>query len=349
MNELFDQLTALFAQLPQPVLVMEGTTLLYQNPAAQAQLTLYPETVAALTEGVAALGGRNWTVAEQELAGYRVLTLQPADAAAQLPMRLLDVVAQTLRGPLSTAMSVAQILFPRLEDMEDPRIQRETAALNRSFYQMLRLAGNLSDLSLYLRGKRMLKRQKVEINDWLLRLGERLQPYCQLRQLKLEVQTADERCFITMDADEVERAVLNLISNAMKFTPEGGHILLRLEIGRTQIRIKVLDDGEGLGPEIMESLYWRMLDRRVMGDSRWGVGLGMQLVRQVAAAHGGTVLAERRESGGTSVTISLERDRGTGSVLRSPVQIDYSGGFDRVLLELSDVLPVEVFESREIN
>ena len=84
----------------------------------------------------------------------------------------------------------------------------------------------------------------------------------------------------------------------------------------------VLDDGEGMAPEVLDTLYWRALSRSMLGDPRWGVGLGMQLVRQVAIAHGGTVLVERRESGGTCVTVSIERVR--GEYLQAPCSPPYT-------------------------
>lgn len=350
MDELYKQLTSLFDQLRQPVLIIEGERLRHLNAAARAQLPLLPpQDYVALKEGVAAVGGRVWKVAEQQIAHYRVLTLEAADDADAVPTQMLDVVSQTLRGSLATAMSVSQTMFPRLEAMENPKTQMEMAAMNRSFYQMLRLAGNLSDLAQYLRGDRHLKRQPVEICKWFTCLGEKLEPYCRLRELRLEVQVPDKQCWVDIDSSEVERALLNLISNAMKFTPAGGRISIQLEIGRSQVRIKVLDDGEGMDPDVLETLYWRAVNRKLLGDPRWGVGLGMQLVRQIAIAHGGTVLAERREGGGTCVTLSLSRQRSAATIMRTPIMVDYSGGFNRVLMELSDALPLNAFDSKEVN
>jgi len=350
MENLFQELTSLFEQLQQPVLVLDGETLVYQNPASQVQLPLLDaQDAAALTEGPADLGGRRWNVSLKPLAGYRVLTLEAADEAALVSTQVLDVLAQTLRGPLSSAFSASQMLFSRLEEQENPSVRRGASAMNRSFYQMLRLVSNLSDLSQYLQGKKKLQRSAVEINGWMRQLERKLEPICQLRGVQLELQTSGEYCMVSIDGDQLQRALLNLVSNAIKFTPPDGHIVLRLEIGRTQLRFKVLDDGEGMAPEVLDTLYWRALSRSMLGDPRWGVGLGMQLVRQVAIAHGGTVLVERRESGGTCVTVSIERVRGEGGVLCSPMPFDYAGGFDKVLMELADVLPVKAFDPRDIN
>ncbi len=349
MESMIQQVSALFEPVRQPVLIMEGTQLLYQNPAAAVQLpALEPEQLSALQEGKATLGGVDWLVTERQMDTLRVLTLDPVDDMGQIPLHLLEVVAQTMRTPLSTAMAVSQALFLQLEQLDDPRIQRKTAALNRSFYQLLRLASNLSDLGDYFNGTMLLRRRPVEVVQWMEELGVRLREYSRTLQITMEIQTPQEPCRVWLDISQVERAVLNLVSNAMKFTKAGGRIVLRLGVRKHRLWIKVMDDGEGIASEVLESLYWRAGTRPPLGDPRWGAGLGMQLVRQVAIAHGGTVMVEPREGGGTCATISLELARQSPEALNSPtLSYDYSGGFDPILLELSDALPVTAFDSRE--
>lgn len=347
MEGTYQQLSALFEAVRQPVLIMEEDRLLYHNPAAAVQLpVLLPEQLSALRSGKALLAGIDWIVTEQKFDTLRVLILEPADEVGQIPLHLLNVISLAIRSPLTGIMSVSQSLFLQLENLEDPKIQKKTASMNQNFYQIMRLTSNLSDLSDYINGAQKAHRKPVEIVQWLEELEPRLHEYCAMLNLTLEVQKPQEPCRVWIDESKVKRAVLNLISNSMKFTHNGGKITLCLGVGRKRFWIKVMDDGEGIAPEVLETLYWRAGNRPMLGDPRWGAGLGMQLVRQVAMAHGGTVVAEPREGGGTCVTISMELAKPPVNSLNTPLlTFDYAGGFDHLLMELSDALPAEAFDS----
>ncbi len=344
MAEKWEQIAPLFEAVRQAVLILEQDRVVYRNPEAVQRLrSLSDQQALTLQEGPATLQGSAWQVHIRQWETCRVMTLEQTDAAPALCTQLLDVIAQSLRQPLGNAMAVAQTLFPRLLEWEDPKVAQQMAVMDQSFYQMLRLVSNLSDVSDYLSGQIELRRRAVDVVAWFSSLEEKLTDYCADKQVTLRRERPEKSCIIYADITQVERALVHLVSNALKFTPAGGQITLRLEVGATQIRLQVLDDGEGIDPAVLETLYWRAVSREALGDPRWGVGLGMQLVRQVAMAHGGAVVAQRRAEGGTCVTISLERTA-PPDILSSPtLGFSYNSGFDPILLGLSDVLPASSF------
>jgi len=279
--------------------------------------------------------------------GTDVFLAASAPASERLSLETLAVAAQTIRGPLTDLFDAASVLFPMLEDQEDPKIQKQTARLNRGFYKLLRIAGNLSDLRLYLTGEARLDDERTDLRAFFGELAERAGGYCAEAGLRLRC-VCPERCFYgSIDRQKVERAVLNLISNAMKFTPAGGEIVLRVERTEHSVLVRVTDTGEGIDPLMMATIFSRYEHREQLGDPRWGVGLGLPLVRMIAQLHGGTVVVRSGPGEGTSVTMSLAlRARPAGGALRSPVMgFDYAGGFSHAALELSDALPNEAFDT----
>ena len=109
--------------------------------------------------------------------------------------------------------------------------------------------------------------------------------------------------------------------------------------------LTVADEGCGISEEIKGNIFNRYLREPGIEDSRTGMGLGMLYVCAAASAHGGTVLLQQPEGKGLSVTMTLSTKNHRSGMVHSDIfPIDYSGGRDHALLELSDVLPYELYE-----
>ena len=138
--------------------------------------------------------------------------------------------------------------------------------------------------------------------------------------------------------------MLNLLSNAAKFTPRGGHIAASLTRQGRMLRLCIQDSGSGIADSVRGSVFRRYLRQPAIEDSRYGLGLGMVMIRAAASHHGGAVLIDRPPQGGTRVTVTLAIRQNPVSQLRSPLlKVDYAGERDHALIELSDVLPAEYY------
>jgi K+-sensing histidine kinase KdpD len=110
------------------------------------------------------------------------------------------------------------------------------------------------------------------------------------------------------------------------------------------VYISVKDQGSGIPNSIMNNIFQRYQRQPGIEDSRYGLGLGLVLVRCAARVHGGTVLVDQPDQAGTRVTISFPiRQRTTPMVRASVPRVDYAGGWDHSLLELSDVMPAKLY------
>ena len=144
-----------------------------------------------------------------------------------------------------------------------------------------------------------------------------------------------------VDRTKIERALLNMLSNAMKFAPQKSDIFVELAKRGNRLCLSVTSGGERLSGDI----YIRFCRQPILEDHRNGIGLGLVLIRATALAHGGAVFTDQPEAGHNRVTLSLPVRRPENAGLRSPIlQMDYAGGFDHCLLELSDVLPPELYQ-----
>ena len=180
-------------------------------------------------------------------------------------------------------------------------------------------------------------------------LCERAEPLFALRGVALRFSASHESHVIAFNAPMLERALLNLLSNALKFTPEGGTVSVRVKCGERHVQLTVADTGRGIEPERLAHIFERYLDTdRLDPAPPHGLGVGLSLCRRIAQGHGGMLVAESAVGKGTAFTLSLPNARSTDLSL-SDRRFDYAGGFDHVLMELSDALPSRAFLQKYLD
>ena len=348
----FTQSNGLLDAFAQPALVLRGRELAHCNRAAADRLPeaalLLPPLLEALAEGRTelTLEDRRWTLTAADLGeDERLVTFAPAEA--WLSPEILGVIARSLRQPLASLFSASHKLFPLLENLQDPELQEQTAQMNRAFYQLLRTANNLTDAGSYLTQDARLNLRRVELRAFLEELAHSLDGMLKDVGLTLEARGPSSLTFTYLDAEKVRRAVLYLMSNAVKYSPPGGVIRLDLEADVGAVTFRCTDQGEGLDPAVMGHLSDLASLQGGVGDSRWGLGLGLQMVWAVARLHGGTLLAQQPAGGGTQFILSLMRIQHPEPVLLREPLYDLAGGYNPCLIELAEVLPSRLYDSRD--
>lgn len=278
--------------------------------------------------------------------GVDVFVLETQEVQPEL--QALALAARELREPLSNLMVAADRLLPTL-DSEDETTQQQAANINRSLHHMLRLISNMSDGARYAEDKV----PRMEYQNICTLVGDIFEKAASLVEktgITLRFTNYPETVRSLVDTEKLERAIYNLISNAVKFTPKGGQIEAKLTRHGDTMHLTVADNGSGIPQEQFSSLYSRYLRPSRVEDSRYGIGLGMVMVQSAAAAHGGTVLIEQPKEGGTKITLTLKIRPQTDGNFRSPrLKVDYAGERDHGLIELSDLLPASSFQPKKIN
>lgn len=260
--------------------------------------------------------------------------------ADQTQLQALALAAQQLRVPLSNVMTLADCLFPELQDGP----QREKASqMSRALFQLMRLISNMADAERYT-GPDTPRYENTELCSFFREIVEKADTTLDETGIRIRFTCPEKPIFTIIDRERMERAVYNLLSNAVKFSAAGKHVEVKLTANRKMACLTIEDQGDGIAAHVQGSLFHRYMREPAIEDSRFGLGLGMTLVRSAAAIHGGTVLLEQSE--GTRVAMTMAIRKEAPGTLRSPtLRIgDYAGGRDLGLLEFSESLPVTTYE-----
>lgn len=274
--------------------------------------------------------------AVHKAAGCDVFILDAEDTANEL--RALSLAAQQLREPLSKLKIAVDQLFA-----ENPLADNagKKAQLRQDLAQMNRLVGNMADAA---RGTAVPCAELVNIGAAFREIFDKISPLVASTGITMHCDLLSEDIVCLADVQELERAVLNIVSNALKFTPKDGCIEVSLTRRGKMLHLSIQDNGSGVSPSVRSTLFSRFTRQPEIEDNRCGIGLGMVLVRCAAAHHGGTVLVDQPEQGGTRVTMTIAIRQNSGNTFRSPaLRIDYTGEQDHGLIELSECLPTYLY------
>lgn len=291
------------------------------------------------------LGGHHIGASVTKQQEYDIFILE--QDADQAELHAMALAAQELREPLASVMTVADRLFPVVS--EEIGTQDQIARINRGLFQMLRVISNMSDAARYQEESERV----LEIRDVTAILEELFRNSAALigqTDIQVTFRNLPQKILTLVDTEKLERAVYNILSNAMKFTPRGGTIEATLTQRGKMLYLTVQDSGSGVDPAVRSNIHSRYLRQPGVEDGRFGIGLGMVLIRAAAAAHGGTVLMEHPEGRGARITMTMEIRQDTAGRLRSNIlQVDYAGERDHSLIELADALPAVLYKKENIN
>ena len=265
----------------------------------------------------------------------------------RLLAEVLPNIAVHLRSSMANICAAANRIAPSEARENDPALDQNAAILSMSCQQMLRLVGNLSTAGELVQDGHF-PLYNNDVVPFCRSLCERAEPYFELRGLKLRFSADRESKVIAMNAPMLERALLNLLSNALKFTSAGGIVSVQVKCSERTVHITVTDTGCGIPSDRLEHIFERYLETDRLDPAPHGLGLGLPLCRRIAQGHGGTLVAESVEGKGSSFTISLPGVRSAEARLEE-ARFDYAGGFDHVLMELSDALPHSAFIQRYLD
>ena len=287
------------------------------------------------------------SVAEQQL-GAAVTRLADFDVfcleelADSRELKAMALAAQELRQPLSAIVATAQQLFPVTGQDNDPALRDQVARINRGLYQMLRVLNNMSDAGHYASSPARLETRNI--TAVLAEIFSKASGLVSHSRIHLCYKGYPDAIYCLTDPESLERAVLNMISNAIRFSAPDGEIRAALTRRGSRLYLTMENDGDPIPAGIRGDVFTRYQRQGSVADARFGIGLGMVLIRAAAAAHGGTVLVDQPREGCTRVTMSLAI-RQSHDTLRTPVmQMDYADGWDHQLMELSEVLPASLYE-----
>ncbi len=217
----------------------------------------------------------------------------------------LAILAHELRNPLAPIRNAAHVLRQLYRD--DPQLERWRGTIERQARQMARLVDDLLDVARISRGKIVLRRERVRLGICVAGAIESATPLIEARRHRLVVEQFDDALEVIGDPTRLSQMVANLLTNAAKYTPDGGSIRVRVDREDDQGVIRVRDDGIGLAPEIASRLFELFAQaEQTLDRAQGGLGVGLALTRRLVEMHGGSVSATSEGEGrGSEFTLRL--------------------------------------------
>jgi signal transduction histidine kinase/DNA-binding NarL/FixJ family response regulator len=219
-----------------------------------------------------------------------------AEQESQAKDEFMAMLAHELRNPLSAISAAIQVL--EASNGQDAPALRARSIIGRQVQHLARLVDDLLEVGRVVTGKIVLDRRPIDLADLVHRavavFGERR------TDQQLEIKT--ESVWIEGDLVRMEQIVNNIVGNAMKYTPIGGSIRLRLAAEGGDAVLRVEDNGYGIAPELLPRVFDLFVQgERTLDRAQGGLGIGLTLVRRLVALHGGTVAASSEGPGRGSV------------------------------------------------
>ncbi len=215
-------------------------------------------------------------------------------------------VSHELRTPLTTIKSYAEAL----EDgaMEEPELaQRFIGVIQSETGRMIRLVSDLLHLSRFDSRRVQLRREKTDMGEMLEDVVDRFSFQLRQKAITATTRVPKDLAPVWLDRDGIDQVLDNLVSNAIKYTLDGGAIDLSAESGKNgQLIIKIKDTGIGIPRKDLERIFDRFYRvDKARSRSMGGTGLGLSIAREIVRAHGGTISLDSEIGAGTVVTVTL--------------------------------------------
>ncbi len=262
------------------------------------------------------LAERKRLIAELQAANTQLLHANEELArAGQLKTAFIEVASHEFNTPITLVLGLTELLkMANPNPADDEReILRQITASGR---QLSRLVTSMLTLLRAEDFRRTLQRSPVELSGLIQDVVDQVRPFIHARQLHLHLAVAGDLGTFEIDADKISAVLVNLLTNAIKFTPDQGHIELSAELeDGDEARICVADRGVGLEPQALKHLFQPFFtqfdpSRHSSGDfgfCKRGLGLGLSISKQFVEMHGGEISAASAPDGGTRITVRLPR------------------------------------------
>ena len=230
---------------------------------------------------------------------------ETAERANQVKDEFLATLSHELRTPLTVIVGWAQMLGN--SKLDPVTSLRAIEVIRRNARMQVQMVDDLLDVSRIITGKLRLSVQPVDLGTIIIEAVDGLRPAAEAREIRLQLQLDPPAGQISGDSDRLQQVAWNLISNAIKFTPKGGRVLVRLERVESHVEVTVSDTGLGIAPGFLPHVFDRFRQADATTTRAFGgLGLGLSIVRQLVELHGGTVRVDSEGEGlGSTFTVSL--------------------------------------------
>ena len=270
-------------------------------------LTRFNESIdQSLTESVRAYTQQVEQDRQASLSNQQALRME-AESANRAKDMFLATLSHEMRTPLNAIVGWMSILRHGRKMDDDPELVEGLDVIERNTKAQVQLIEDVLDVSRIVSGKLRLEIRPCDLMASVSAGIDAVRPVALARGITLDVDLDPSACKATCDSTRIQQVVWNLVSNAIKFTHKGGTVSVTLAREKSLLRIQVIDNGQGISPELLPYVFDRF--RQAESGTRrkhGGLGLGLSIVKHLVEAHGGTVEGHSPGEGqGSTFTVRL--------------------------------------------
>ncbi|MEW8956387.1 sensor histidine kinase [Clostridium sp.] len=245
-----------------------------------------------------------------------------------------------VRTPLNIILSVVQLYESKLSDkgfINEEKSTEYLKTIRNSCYLMLKMANNIIDTNKLESGYFKLELKNHNIVSVVEDVTMLTREYAKIKEIEIIFDTEEEEIILACDIDKIERVIMNLLSNSIKFTPKGGIIIVTIYKNINNIVLAVKDNGVGIDKEKQELLfkrYYKAHDKNKIIAK--GSGIGLSLVKLLVEMHRGSIAVDSEEGKGTEFKLYLP-----SNILNEEVNYNSSREDkikEELFVELSDII-----------
>lgn len=237
---------------------------------------------------------------ELEKTNQRLLELDQAKS------RFFANISHELRTPLTLLIAPLETLVRKFSRSVDPEIHETLSTMHANAMRLLKLINDLLELVRLESGRVETRQDVVDVESFISGISSAARQVARDKQLHLETHAEPGLGRVILDRDKLEKVLLNLLFNALKFTPAGGSVRLEAARCRDAVVFSVSDTGIGIAPENLRRIFDRFWQADGSSKRKYqGAGIGLSLVKELTEAQGGSVEVESQPGKGARFTVSL--------------------------------------------
>nr|WP_279285225.1 PAS domain-containing sensor histidine kinase [Clostridium chromiireducens] len=244
-------------------------------------------------------------------------------------------ISHELKTPLNVIFSSLQLLNV-YDDKEFVKNRKKYLdVMKQNCYRLIKLVNNLLDIVKYDSGFIIPNMQNEDIVYIVETIAMSIVPYAEDKGIELVFDTDVEEKIIAFDVDKMERIILNLLSNALKFTDRGGYIYISIKDKDEKVEISVKDTGIGIAVDKKEFIFGRFTQvNKSLKRNHEGTGIGLSLVKSFVELHNGEIKLESKLGHGSEFTVVLPSRQSEETKVETEIKDNV---IERVSMELSDI------------
>ena len=224
----------------------------------------------------------------------------------RLKSEFVAAVSHEIRTPLAIFKNIISNALAGVMGKITPKLRENLEMANKTVDRLARIIGDFLDISKIEAGMMTLSLSQLEIQSVVSDTVKTLTGLADEKKIELNTYLCGQEVIINADREKIERVLVNLIGNAIKFVPQGGHIKVRVKTVKNAVAVEVEDDGPGIESGDIKKLFHRFVQlEKQVGPGEHGTGLGLAIAKELVELHGGRIEVRSARGSGTTFTVFL--------------------------------------------